>query len=40
MEEIRQVIRDGLPGGLNLAEEGRLLEKITDLKGINPLKKQ
>ncbi|PKL60318.1 MAG: O-phospho-L-seryl-tRNA:Cys-tRNA synthase [Methanomicrobiales archaeon HGW-Methanomicrobiales-4] len=34
LEEARQVIRDGLPGNLNQAEEGQLQEKIADLKTI------
>lgn len=34
LEEARQVIRDGLPAGLNTAEEGQLQEKISDLKAI------
>jgi Sep-tRNA:Cys-tRNA synthetase len=34
LEEARQVIRDGLPGGLNEAEEAVLQGKIRDLKAI------
>ncbi|PKL60135.1 MAG: O-phospho-L-seryl-tRNA:Cys-tRNA synthase [Methanomicrobiales archaeon HGW-Methanomicrobiales-4] len=34
LEEARQVIRDGLPTGLDQTEEAQLHEKITDLKGI------
>ena len=34
LEEARQVIRDGLPSGLNQQEETQLKEKISELKGI------
>ena len=34
LEEARQVIRDGLPTGLDAAKEAQLQDKITDLKAI------
>ena len=34
LEEARQVIRDGLPSGLNSQEETQFKEKISELKGI------